>query len=330
MNHIDSSENKKPNIPQYLDKPWFREAYDAAKRFHEKDKVLDSKDRLDLCNIYKDITRTQTIAGLVGFFTVFTSPFAYKYYTTQGIKNVNVPRNFLLGLLATLGCSSIGSHISYKRQLQKLDPDGSLSRKNIYSEDHFFEDDPNQIKSRNERQYEMLTLLKNGGSARWASYFYMTYLHPERSFPDPEEKLKQLQQNDNKRIPLSSFIHQKDPMGLYTNKGMNASNAPKSQINEGNTNDEIFLSDSDVNKIWGTDSGQQIGKEPLSSWDRIRNENLSNNNQLSLEKFEDKSTSDDIFDDLDFDNNENISSSQETVSQKEFDQMLERERRDLN
>lgn len=325
MDRLDSSETKYPNLPQHLDKPWFREAYSAAKKFHEKDKVLDAQDRLDLCNSYKDITRAQSIAGFLGFLTTFGSPFVYKYYTTRSIKNVKVPKNFLLALLATFVSSSLASHLSYNHQLQKLDPDGKLSRKNIYPHDDFLEDDPNQNKSRNERQFEMMTLLKNGGSARWASYFYITYLNPERAFPDPEEKLKQLQQNSDRRLPVSPFMHQRDPMGLYTNKGTNFSNAPNTSIKENTTYDEIFPSDSDVDKLWGTKEGQQFKQEHISSWDRIRNKNLSNDNQ-SINIFEDKSTSDDLFDDLDNENDQIISYPQEKVSQREFDKMLEKER----
>lgn len=326
MNQIDSSETNHPNLPHHLDKPWFREAYFAAKKFHKKDKVLDSQDRLDLCNTYKDITRAQSIAGFLGFLTVFGSPFVYRYYTTQSIKNVKVPRNFLLGLLATFVSSSLAGHISYNNQLHKLDPDGRLSKKNIYPQDDFLEDDPNQIKSRNERQFEMLTLLKNGGSARWASYFYVTYLHPERAFPDPEEKLKQLQQTGDKRISVSPFMHQRDPMGLYTNKGTDFANAPKTSIKEDTIHDEVFPSDSDADKLWGTKEREPFNQESISSWDRIRIRNLSNNNQL-VDKFENKSTSDDLFDDLDYENDQIISYPQETVSQREFNQILKRERK---
>lgn len=326
MNQIDSPETKHPNLPQHLDKPWFREAYIAAKKFYEKDKVLDSHDRLKLYNTYKDITRAQSIAGFLGFLTVFGSPFMYKYYTTRSIKNVKVPRNFLLGLLATFVSSSLASHISYNKQLHKLDPDGKLSRKNIYPHDDFLEDDPNQIKSRNERQFEMLTLLKNGGSARWASYFYITYLYPERAFPDPEEKLKQLQQNSDRQISVSPFMHQKDPMGLYTNKRTGFVNDPETSIKDGITHDEVFPSDSDVDKLWDTNEKQQFNQKHISSWDRIRTRNPSNDNQL-VNNFEDKSTSDDLFDDFDYENNQIISYPQETVSQREFNQMLEKERK---
>lgn len=319
QDNIDLIERNHVKLPPHLDKPWFREAYSAAKRFHEKDKVLDARDRLDLCNTYKAITKAQTGAGWLGFLGVFGTPFVYKYYTTATIKGVKVPKAFLFGMLGMLVSSHLGSNIAYKKQLQRLDPDGTLGRKIESAEYALLESDPNPITSRKERQYEMLTLLKNGGSPRWASYFYMTYLHPNSIFPDPELKLKQLQDGKQK-TSISPFMHQRDPMGLYTDKDTNYWKSPKTYP-EGK---DEKPSSNDENSYWGNVENKISTEQQQSSWDKIRN-NISKNSSLS--NTQDEQNDDDLFDDFDS-NTDNLISSypQETNSQEEFDKLLRGER----
>ncbi|CAL9730866.1 hypothetical protein MOUN0_K05930 [Monosporozyma unispora] len=322
--NMDYIEKEHINVPQHLDKPWFREAYSAALRFHEKDKVLDARDRLDLCNTYKTITKAQAGAGWLGFLGVFSTPFIYKYYTTGAIKGVRVPRNFFLGMLGMLVSSHLASNIAYKRQLQILDPEGTLSRRNESSQDELLEDNPNQVKPRNERQFEMLTLLKNGGSPRWATYFYMTYLHPDRIFPDPELKLKQLQSGKEK-MSVSPFMHQQDPMGLYTNKDINYWKNPKNYPESKDSNiDTLPTSINDLSSYWGHSKDHNNGEENQSSWDKVRN---NFNKDTTVLKSQDEQNDDDLFNDYNS-NNETLIASfpQETNSQQEFDKLLERER----
>ncbi|CAL9735775.1 hypothetical protein MOSE0_I04126 [Monosporozyma servazzii] len=290
QDNIEYIERNHLKVPPHLDKPWFREAYSAAKRFHEKDKVLDARDRLDLCNTYKAITKAQTGAGWLGFISVFGTPFVYKYYTTATIRGVKVPKPFFLGMLGMLVSSHFASNFAYKKQLEKLDPDGTLGRKIESSEHDLLEDDTNHIKSRNERQYEMLTLLKNGGSPRWAAYFYMTYLHPNSTFPDPELKLKQLQDGKQK-TSISPFMHQRDPMGLYTNKDTNYWKSPKKYLE---SKDEK-PSSNDVGPNWSNPENSSSTEHQQSSWDKIRN---NSNRESSLSKSQDAQNDDDWLDDF--------------------------------
>lgn len=313
---MDCIQQKQLDLPKKLDKPWFREAYSAALRFHEKDKVLDSKDRLDLFNAYKSMAKSQVAAGWAGFLGVFATPFAYKYYLTKSIKGVKVPRNFFISMIGMLVSTHFASNIAYKRQLKKLDPEGELSRKIEYSHDELLEDNPNTIKPRNQRQFEMLSLLKNGGSPRWAAYFYMTYLHPDRTFPDPELKLKEFQKE--KRVPLSPFMHQKDPMGLHRKK---ETGIPESD----ETNDDSpFLSDNQDHFGWEQEKARQRDYEnsKTSSWDKVRD---GFNRDSALTTSHNHPNDDDPFDDF-LSKNETHPYQIEKTPQDEFDELLKNER----
>lgn len=80
----------------FMKRPWFKKAYENAIEFHEKDELLDARDRLELSKAYRSIAKAEMWGGWLGFSAVFLTPFAYRYYKTKAIKGVKVPRNFVL------------------------------------------------------------------------------------------------------------------------------------------------------------------------------------------------------------------------------------------
>lgn len=323
MNDLQQQDNSNNDVGVEkkgpFNQPWFREAYNAAVQFYEKDDVLDSNDRLALSNAYKTIARSQTIGGWLGFSTVFCTPFAYQYYKTNAIKGVKVPRNFGMGLLALFGSTIIAGQKAYQRQLQLLDPSGELTNKgnygdndNAFSTDQFLMEENNDnvtTKSPTQRQYEMMALIKNGSAPKWASYFYLTHLHPERRLPNPKTKLEEISTNGFKK---TSYMNQRDPIGLYTDPNkekpkMVVESPPNKSV------DRTFNS-------WST-----IGKEnnTRSSWDIIRQGERNNGD------FEEKDSDLEIFSSgssllATHQNSDPIISA--AASQDEFDKLLEKEK----
>lgn len=230
----------------FMERPWFKKAYEKAIEFHERDELLDARDRLELSKAYRSIAKAQMWGGWLGFSTVFFTPFAYRYYKTNAIKGVRVPRNFVLGVMALFFATNIAGRSMYKRKLNERDPTGALndSYANNYGDNDFEAAQPDQTQEvpRNQRQYDMMRLLNLGAPSKWSMYFYITYQNPERRLPDPKVKLEQIKKSGV--FNGSPFLNQRDPIGLYRNKGKKSSGR-----NE-----------------WGKDDN-----DSLSSWEKVRN-----------------------------------------------------------
>lgn len=199
---------------ELMKKPWFQEAYKAACKFYEKDEQLDANDRLELSKNFQAVTRAQFAGGWLGFTAVFLTPFAYRYYKTNSIKGVRVPRNFVLALVGMFATTRIAGGYTYSSKLSALDPDGSLASRSTYGDQ-----DPATLaesKTAPQRQWEMMKLLPGGFAARWAAYFYLTHQNPARRFPNPEKLLEEFKKGD---LKPSSFWKQRDPFGLYSGSG---------------------------------------------------------------------------------------------------------------
>ena len=314
-----------------MNQPWFKEAYKAAVKFYEKDDVLDSRDREELYKAYNSISGAQMFGGWLGFSSVFIPPFFYQYYKTKEIKGVKVPRNFVIGLVALAGSSFIAGNIAYKKQLQRLDPDNVFGSTGDYGDDAL-ENEQNQfqkIKPPAQRQYEMMTLLKNGSATRWAAYFSVTQKNPEKRLPNPMIKLQEIQQEGLKR---SSYMNQRDPIGLYKD----IPEKKKEHLNPGNNKtgpvDGNTTSDNSVGTGGDSWSGVREEHKTSSSWDRIR----VGNSQAS--KPASSSSPFDVFENEE-ENKSGVNPPLDvpalpiqahvmdrTISQEEFDKLLENER----
>ncbi|CCD22392.1 Rci37p NDAI_0A02340 [Naumovozyma dairenensis CBS 421] len=260
-----------------LNNPWFQKAYDAAIAFHEKDEKLDREDRLDLYQKYKIIGRTQLFAGWLGFGAVFITPFAYRHYTTGVMKGIKVPRNFILGLIAMAFSGQLASNLMYKYQLNLLDYVPNVETSGDKYGDNLQQNQEELVaqehKTRDQKVYEMMTLLKNGSASRWRSYFYVTYHDPSRKFPDPKVKMQQLKEFTNGLDSVSPFMHQRDPMGLYSkrfpkhkDKDPTGTVATLEQANPTNSNAQETQT---RNSQSSWEHVRQQDTTP-SSWDRVR------------------------------------------------------------
>lgn len=274
-----------------LDNPWFKKMYQAAVNFHERDDVLDSNDRYNLFKIYRSIARAELWGGWLGFSAIFATPFALQFYRTNSIKGVKVRRYFVLGFINMIGTTRLAGLYTYNKNVRVLDPDGLYSRKNNYGDEDVTVQQ--SIKPSKQRQYDMLTLLKDGSPTMWSAYFYMTYNNPEKRFPDPKVKLEEMKQPGFRR---GSILNQRDPMGLYSDPKFDK----KTSILENNTKSEKqtmpgpFNKDTsfdDNNETQSPDSWNKIREvngTTSSSWDRVRSGiNKSGDNSIS--------DSDDIF-----------------------------------
>ncbi|CCK69518.1 Rci37p KNAG_0C04160 [Huiozyma naganishii CBS 8797] len=311
-------------LPKKLDNRWFREAYEAALKFYERDKVLDARDRLDLSNSYASIARYQAASAWAGFGAVFAPPFAIRYYNTGSVKGVKVPRNFMFGIVGMFVASYLAGDWAYKRELNALDPEGKFSGKNSYGDDELNAGDALKVVPREERKYDMMALLKNGGSSKWASYFYTTYLHPEKVFPDPKVKLEQFTGN----LPqLSPFMHQRDPMGLHSTATKLGHSKENGRAETGSG--AMLNSPGDA---WSKVREGNVKKEndaddPLSSsssWGKIRRENFDEDGRV-LDTGAD-SAEEDIFSSPLSEDKGQQAYSIERPSQDDFDKLLENER----
>ncbi|CAI4039684.1 hypothetical protein SMKI_09G0910 [Saccharomyces mikatae IFO 1815] len=244
----------------FMKRPWFRKAYEKAIEFHEKDELLDARDRLELSKAYRSIAKAEMWGGWMGFSAVFFTPFAYRYYKTKTIKGVKVPRNFVLGVMALFFATNVAGRSMYARQLSERDPTGVLKDNytNKYGDNDFEAIPPGQTKevSRNQRQYEMMHLLDLGSPSRWSMYFYITYQNPERRLPDPKVKLQQMKKGG--LFHGSPFMNQRDPIGLYRNNNKGATGS----VNEGQDNSHL---QSSWERIRNGDN------DSVSSWENIRN-----------------------------------------------------------
>ncbi|QLG74286.1 hypothetical protein HG535_0G01700 [Zygotorulaspora mrakii] len=257
----DVTKEKQSNA---LESSWFRDAYVSAQKFYEKDSALDSKDRLELSNSYRSIARAQLWGGWLGFTSVFLPPFFYRFYKTNTIRGVNVPRNFGLGIIAMILATKTAGDAMYSQILNNLSSYGINPTVDKYGDDQF-DDSIQAPKSSQQRQYDMLTLVNNGGANKWAAYFYMTYTNPDRRFPNPATKLQQLTKGEGQR---SSFLNQRDPMGLYTRlSDEKKEGVPKIQQSQGN----------EAPSSW--DKVRQESNSEGSSWNRVR-QGLSGNGDI--------------------------------------------------
>ncbi|EJS43273.1 YIL077C [Saccharomyces arboricola H-6] len=240
-----SGQEMEKELP-FMKKAWFKKAYKKAIEFHEKDELLDARDRLELSKAYRSIAKAEMWGGWLGFSGVFFTPFAYRYYKTKAIKGVKVPRNFVLGVMALFFATNIAGRSMYRRKINERDPTGVLKDNygNGYGDNDFEAAQPDQTRevSRNQRQYEMMRLLDLGSPSKWSMYFYITYQNPARRLPDPKVKLEQMKKGGV--FNGSPFMNQRDPIGLYRNKGKES----------GDSTD------------WGKDDSKR-----LSSWERVRN-----------------------------------------------------------
>lgn len=291
-----------------INQPWFQDAYKAALQFYKIDDQLDSRDRLELSRSYQSITRAELAGGWVGFSGVFLTPFAYQFYKTNAIKGVKVPRNFMLGLITMFATSQLAGNYMFSRQLSKLDPDGTLASKASYDD----EGGSSEPKTSSQRQYEMMRLLNNGAAGRWAIYFHTTHQNPARRLPNPEEKLKALKQGKN--VQNSSFMNQRDPIGLYSGPGFDKKEgvpeykqkAPREDTSGG------IASSSDLTNSW--ENIRREKRAPGSSWDQVRQNSAPGDTTSQTASADQQDQEDDPFATIDH------------PSQSEFDQLLEKER----
>ncbi|QLQ80617.1 hypothetical protein HG537_0D06180 [Torulaspora globosa] len=293
-----SSSSEKSDL---LSKPWFQDAYKSAVEFYRRDEQLDSRDRLELSKAYQSIARAQFLGGWLGFCSVFVPPFVCRYYKTNAIRGVRVPRNFVLGLVAMFVSTRWAGKYMYSRKLAGLDPDGSLASRSSYEEHD--EGAIRESKTSLQRQYEMMKLLDGGFPAKWAAYFYMTYQNPGRRFPNPEVKLEQLKSGTSGSP--SSFMNQRDPLQLYSGPAFDKKDTwPGS--NKTSNAEETSPSNS-----W--DAVRQSRNAPGSSWDRVRQHGGSSPDSLRSSP-DDRDEKEDIL-------------SLDHPTQSEFDALLERERK---
>ncbi|SMN18314.1 similar to Saccharomyces cerevisiae YIL077C Putative protein of unknown function [Maudiozyma saulgeensis] len=304
-----------------LNQPWFKEAYKAAVKFYEKDEVLDSRDREELYEAYNSISRAQMFGGWLGFSSIFIPPFAYQYYKTKDIKGVKVPRNFVMGLVMLAGSSFIASNMAYKRQLEKLDPDHQFGHKGDYGDDSLeasYNNSSQQVKVRQQRQYEMMDLLGNGSATKWAAYFSITVKHPERRLPNPMIKLQEIQQEGLKR---SSYMNQRDPIGLYDD--IPEQNPQITNLLSKEEELPVNPKNTQVDSWTGIRADNNIG----SSWDKVRRgsgkETVHNPKDDILDIFGNEKNLDESNAEIKMKKQPTVT---RTVSQDEFDKLLERER----
>ena len=333
----DTAGGAAPGGQTPLEQPWFKEAYKAAMQFYEKDEVLDSEDRLALSDAYRAIARSQMIGGWLGFSAVFIPPFTYKFYKTKDMKGVKVPRNFVLALVALFGTTIIAGNIGYNNQLKRLDPDGSFARAQLaeQSSDDFEPDVQSplgsgspQLKTPAQRQFEMMSLLKNGSATKWASYFYITEKQPEKRLPNPAIKLKEIQQVGLRR---SSYMNQRDPIGLYEDipEKDRYKMAEPAKMKHDLESDKTVAADTSLQP---TNSWANIPKATgatstagTTSWDKIR--------QLELNPVKSTTSNDDPFELFPEDTSSTSSDTtnkpmliENSVSQSEFQKLLDKER----
>ena len=123
--YVQNGQEMENELP-FMKRPWFKKAYEKAIEFHEKDELLDARDRLELSKAYRSIAKAEMWGGWLGFSAVFLTPFAYRYYKTNAIRGVKVPRNFVLGVMALFFATNVAGRSMYTRQLNERDPTGCL------------------------------------------------------------------------------------------------------------------------------------------------------------------------------------------------------------
>lgn len=284
-----------------LESSWFRDAYMSAKEFYAKDDILDSKDRLELSDSYRSIARAQLTGGLVGFSAVFLPPFFLKFYKTNAIRGVNVPLNFVFGLGAMILTTQASGDYAYKKIMKGLDEQSQFQETDKYG-DEIFSEAHKTPKNSKQRQYEMMALLNNGSASKWAAYFYITYTNPARRFPNPEVKMQELKNGGGQR---SSFLNQRDPLGLYSGPSFDKKEGVPERVTE---------KQNPILSSW--ENVRQGSAAQESSWNKVRRGMTNEGSTLSVEDSTDRDqfALDDPF------------SIPENSSQSDFDTLLQKER----
>lgn len=240
-----------------MESPWFKEAYNSALKFYEKDSALDSKDRLELSRTFVSIARAELWGGWAAFALVFGAPFGYRLYKTGAVRGVKVPRNFVLGLFAMFTTTQACGRYAFNSKLAQLQNDGNFTPRGSFGDD----DDQSRPETNQQRQYEMMKLVGYGMAPKWGNYFYTTFHNPEKRLPNPKVKLQEMK--EGKTSNISPILNQRDPLGLYTGPG----SEKKRGIPQGNG--EQSGATSSTSDKDGVETGTTTG----SSWDRLRQEN---------------------------------------------------------
>lgn len=307
---MSEDSKRKTEMINMTKQPWFNAAYKSALIFYEKDSQLDSKDRLELSKTYRNIANAQLYGGWLGFSAGFLPPFFWKFYKTNSVKGVNVPRNFILSLILMMLSSNFSSNSFYRKKMNELDPAGTFQNGNPYGSDMGDEN----VKSNAQKQWEMMQVLGNGGSTKWAAYFYLTFQNPERRLPDPKEKLKKMVEGQEEIKP-HGLLQNRDLLGLYS--GPEAERRRREGINEGQKQEDQPTKSSwesirEKNSVTGENSSSNgLG----SSWNKLRERNLSQEKQQNEQ------------DEPEFDEDSDPFAVLDRPSQSEFDKMVERERK---
>lgn len=298
--------------------PWFDAAYKSALAFYQKDDQLDAKDRLELSRKYESIANAELFGGWLGFTSVFLPPFFWQFYKTNAIKGVNVPKNFMVGLLVMFGSTQLSGNYMFNKKLNELNPNGTFREESSYGDDTV----EKPVKTNAQRQWEMMKLLSNGGATKWAAYFSLTYYNPERRLPDPKVKLAEMK-NPSGQVKPGGLLQHKDIMGLYT--GPDAEKRRQQGIPDKKKQQNAESSRSPQSS-WDAIRAENNVQSPSnpndssstgSSWDRVREKSTEQENTDA------ESTQDGLFDlGHDQDPFENL----DHPSQSEFDALLERER----
>ncbi|AMD19962.1 HCL189Cp [Eremothecium sinecaudum] len=239
-----------------LEQPWFQKAYKSAVEFYKYDEVLQPEDRLSLSQSYVRISKSQFWGGWLAFSLVFVPPFIQRYYRTNSIKGVKLARNFILGSVAMFIGSNFGSSYMYRKILDDMKPEF----------DYGDAEEQSALASKR-RQYNIMKLIKDGSSNKWASYFMNTYHDPGRRLPNPETKLRELQAGKVPRV--NPVLDQRDPMGLYT--------SPKKQIPQEPKPLEHRPSEIDSLDGWTSGWPEEPKKTTESAWNRVRQQNTASN-----------------------------------------------------
>lgn len=167
-----------PGLPARLNKTWFKDCYQQALLFYEKDHCLTQSDRLELAEIYRDIASVKKRNGWLSFSTVVLMPFILRYRNTGSIWGTQISRSFFFGMLTYVIVSCRTGHRELQKKIDQLS-----QNVNPY-------DDEEDYGSKEKRQVEILKILSSGPTMEWSNYFYRTYSNPESTFGDPQLHLQ--------------------------------------------------------------------------------------------------------------------------------------------
>ncbi|AEY95481.1 FACL038Cp [Eremothecium gossypii FDAG1] len=165
--------------------------YKSAKRFYEKDSVLEPADREWLGQTYQSVARAHLWGRLVGFAAGFGADFAYQAMRLRSRQGVNLSRSFLFGVAGTVvGTYQCGLY-AYWRALESVAP---VER---YDD---LEEDGGAAARR--RRHEVLQLLRDSMPAVWADYFNKTARDPSLRMPDPHVLWQGILRGERPNMPM--------------------------------------------------------------------------------------------------------------------------------